>query len=496
MRTILIMLDTLNRHVLSEYGGRDVLTPNIDRLASESIVFDQHWAGSLPCMPARRDIMTGRTAFLERGWGGIEPFDQTLPGVLKEAGIFSHIVTDHYHYFSTGGENYCQSFSTWDFQRGQEDDPWVSEIARQEPAATLRYGQAREQCDKNRTRIADEQDYPGPRTIQAACDWLEQNGREENYFLMIEAFDPHEPFDCPERYLAMYDDCYTGPAYDWPNYGAVDVPPDALIHIRKRYAATLTMIDAWLGKLLDKMECLGLMEEAMIIFTTDHGLLLGEHEKMGKNVMHVYNELAHIPLMIRLPAGDQAGRRVNAITQNIDLMPTILDYMAIEIPETVKGFSLRGLLEGGHEAIRKAALYGYHGMAVNVTNGEYTYMRAPATADNHPCYTYTAMPTTFRSYLGAGYEHQIEAGRLLSYTSYPVFKLPESVYGRDYARNKHVMETLLFHIASDSSQQINVSDAAVESRMISLLLEEMKYAEAPEEQYVRLGLVKDDRDYR
>ncbi|MDD9268204.1 sulfatase [Paenibacillus sp. GCM10023248] len=487
MRTILILFDTLNRHVLSAYGGAGVKTPNIDRLASQSVVFDQHWSGSLPCMPARRDLLTGRTAFLEKGWGGIEPFDRTLPSVLRDAGIFSHIVTDHYHYFATGGENYCQSYTTWDFHRGQEDDPWVSSIG-VEPHPASFYGQMRDQCNKNRTKLKQEQDYPGPRTMQAACDWLERNGKEESFFLTVEAFDPHEPFDCPAHYLAMYDDTYQGPSYTWPKYGTVDVPSEALAHVRRRYAATLTMIDAWLGKLLDTMERLEIEENTMVIFTTDHGFLLGEHEQTGKNVMHVYNELAHIPLMIRLPHCQYAGKRVHALTQNIDLMPTVLAYMGVAIPETVLGTSLLGLIEGREQKLREAVLYGYHGMAVNVTDGRYTYMRAPAAADNHPCYTYTAMPTTFRTYLGRAEPDQVEAGRYLPYTAYPVFKIPESREGIPSARNQFVMATQLFDLHSDAAQQEPLQDKDAERRMKDLLVTAMKQAGAPQEQYVRLGL--------
>ena len=85
MKTIFILCDTLNRRMLSAYGaGEDAaITPNIDRLARQSVVFDSHWCGSAPCMPARRDIMTGRLNFLEKPWGAMEPFDQSLQSILS-----------------------------------------------------------------------------------------------------------------------------------------------------------------------------------------------------------------------------------------------------------------------------------------------------------------------------------------------------------------------------------------------------------------------------
>lgn len=487
MKAIVVLLDTLNREFLPAYGNTWVETPNMDRLAEKSVVFGQHWSGSLPCMPARRDMMTGRTAFLEKGWGGIEPFDRTLPAVLREAGCFSHIVTDHYHYFATGGENYCQAFNTWDFHRGQEGDVWHSRVEAPVKHEAY-YGRVDDQYEWNRQRFVREEDYPGPRTMSAACRWLADNRNADNYFLMVEAFDPHEPFDCPEHYLKMYGDDYDGPRFDWPLYGDADVPDAALTHVRKRYAATMTMIDHWLGKLLDTMDRHKLWEDTLLIFTTDHGFLLGEHRYLGKNQMHVYNELAHIPLMVRLPDGSRAGERIEALTQNIDLMPTILDYMGVSIPETVKGHSWRPLLERKAEKVREAAIYGYHGMAVNVTDGEYTYLRAPKAADNHPCSIYTAMPTTFRSFLGRQGMESIEAGRFLPYTRYPVFRLPVSVPGEPYANNRRVLDTKLFDIRTDHGQAAPLRDKAQEARMLSLLVAAMREAEAPEEQYERLGI--------
>lgn len=488
MKTILVLMDTLNRRSLPTYGG-GASTPNIERAAEKSVVFQQHWSGSLPCMPARRDLFTGRTAFLEKGWGGIEPFDRTLPDTLREAGIFSHIITDHYHYFARGGENYCQSFTTWDFHRGQEGDPWHSIVSEPEKPEAY-FGRVEGQYELNRQLFRREEDFSGPRTMAAACDWLEQNKNEDNYFLVVEAFDPHEPFDFPPHYLDRYGDDYDGPRFDWPAYGDANVPENALRHLQLRYAANLSMIDHWFGKLLDTMDRHQLWEDTLFIFTTDHGFLLGEHHMLGKNQMHVYNELAHIPLMIRPPGGVSGGKRISGLTQTIDLMPTILDYMGVAVPKTVKGHSLRGLLEGTQEKVRDAAIYGYHGMAVNVTDGQFTYMRSPQSADNHPCYIYTAVPTTFRAFLGRDGAESIECGRFLPCTEHPVFRYPLSVPGQHYDNNRRVMETQLFDIRSDYAQQHPLTDPETEARMTGLLKAEMKRTEAPEEQFLRLGLAE------
>lgn len=161
MRTVLVLMDTLRRDVLSCYNpATDVQTPNLDAFAERSCVFDNHWIGSAPCMPARRDILTGRYNFLERPWGPIEPFDVTLPACLRANGNFCHITTDHCHYLRTGGEGYLQEFNTWDYYRGQEGDPWVSRIDEPNNMPETFYGRVREQYQKNRQLWPNEEDMP------------------------------------------------------------------------------------------------------------------------------------------------------------------------------------------------------------------------------------------------------------------------------------------------------------------------------------------------
>ena len=113
------MFDTLSRRYLSTYGNDWVLTPNFKRLEEHCVVFDQFYCGSLPCMPARRELHTGRYNFLHRGWGPIEPFDVSSIEMMKAKGIYTHIVTDHSHYWEDGGATYLTRYSSWEGFRGQ-----------------------------------------------------------------------------------------------------------------------------------------------------------------------------------------------------------------------------------------------------------------------------------------------------------------------------------------------------------------------------------------
>ena len=498
MRCVLVLMDTLRRNALSCYNpDTRVQTPNLDAFAAESTVFDSHWIGSAPCMPARRDIMCGRLNFLERSWGPIEPFDITLPTLLREHGAFCHITTDHCHYARTGGEGYLQLFNTWDLHRGQEGDPWVSRIDEPANMPQTFYGRVREQYQKNRLRWPDEADMPSPRTFASACDWLDENAHDDNFFLQVEAFDPHEPFDVPEKYMELYggNEGLDRDYFETPQYKRVsetDVTPGAVDYLRRRYAALLTMTDAWFGKLVDKLKERRIFNDTLIIVTTDHGYFLGERDYLGKNYMHLYNELAHLPLMVRFPGGARAGERVAQLTQNIDVMPTVLDAFGIEAPDTVQGVSLLSLATDTCTCTRDYVLYGVHGMAVNITDGRYTYLRAPQ-PDNAPLYEYTAFPSTIRRMLGTDCPEKIECGRYFKRTAWPLFRIPADKPGiidQSDEPLREVGETKLFDLATDYAQERNLAgcDGELEARFCDLLREALAAYDAPAEQTERLGL--------
>ena len=122
MKAVFVLFDSLNRHMLGPYGGTRVPTPNFDRLAARCVTFDRHYVGSLPCMPARRDILSGRLNFLHRSWGPMEPFDNAFPDLLHQAGVYSHLITDHFHYWEDGGATYHNRYDSYEFVRGQEGE--------------------------------------------------------------------------------------------------------------------------------------------------------------------------------------------------------------------------------------------------------------------------------------------------------------------------------------------------------------------------------------
>src|SRR5918996_616066 len=202
MRAIFVLFDSLNRTAMGYYGGTAVKTPNFDRFAQRAVTFDTHYVGSLPCMPARRDLHTGRLNFMHRSWGPLEPFDNSFPEMMRERGIHTHLVTDHLHYFEDGGSTYHTRFKTWEFIRGQEYDPWKAMV----------------RPPVERLFVQSEEDFPGPRCFKAAFEFLDLNRNADDWFLMVECFDPHEPFTAPERFKEQYRTGWNGGILDWPFY--------------------------------------------------------------------------------------------------------------------------------------------------------------------------------------------------------------------------------------------------------------------------------------
>jgi len=502
MRCILFLSDTLNRRLFDIYDSSGLHLKNLDRLIERSIVFDSHYVGSAPCMPARRDIMTGRLNFLERNWGGIEPYDWTLPQALREHGIKSYIFTDHYHYLEVGGENYLTMFDGWVMPRGQAKDPCCSKMT---PVDQEYIGAVHPQFWANHNSYkGNEKEYPTPRTISRATTWLEENHEKDEFLLWIEPFDPHEPFDVPDEYLKQLGDDYDGPLFVCPKYSTVEeagITERELKHIRNRYKALLLMMDNYLGGLFDVMDRHDMWKDTAFIFTTDHGYMLGEHGFMAKNYMPAYNEVFNIPLIVHLPGDEQKGRRIDALTQNIDIMPTVLELFKIsldELPNRIHGRSWMPLVKGESEAVRDCAIYGYFGKAVNITDGRYTYFRAPVEG-NRPLNVYTAMPMDLCSYFDRKRVYdigKIEMGRFLSWTDYPVYRFSaDNMFYRNgplryTVLNEHEKKTMLFDLEKDPEQNENLcaKDRELETAFCMKLAKAMKGYDAPEEQYIRLSL--------
>ena len=195
MKAIMVMFDSLNRVMLPPYGGLDIVAPNFQRLAEHAATFDNFYAGSLPCMPARREIHTGRYNFLHRGWGPIELYDDSMPELLKQNGVYTHLVTDHWHYWEQGGSDYQTKYNSFEYARGPEGDPWKGRVDFDVPEHL--YGR-QDNCGRqeyiNRHYTPKEEDISIAQNFKHGLEFIDENFRSDNWFLQLEEFDPHEPY--------------------------------------------------------------------------------------------------------------------------------------------------------------------------------------------------------------------------------------------------------------------------------------------------------------
>ncbi|MEM7080675.1 MAG: sulfatase [Pseudomonadota bacterium] len=498
-RCVVVMYDTLCRHFLPSYGNEWVQAPNFTRLAERAVQFDNFYVGSMPCMPARREMHTGRYNFLHRSWGPLEPFDDSMPALLHGNGVHSHKVTDHQHYWEDGGATYHQRYTTFDLVRGQEGDKWIADVdkLRDSSFGAERWSEnqrtpMQRQDNINREHMHTAELQPQHRTFSLGLDFIERNKDADRWYLQIETFDPHEPFFAQQEFKDLYPHEYEGPEFDWPPYREVREDDATVEHIRCMYAALMTFCDQQLGRVLDAFDRHNLWADTMLLVNTDHGFLMGEHDWWAKVITPFFQEVAHIPFWAYDPRHANARGRREALAQTIDLAPTILEYFDVPLPTDMQGHALEARIVDD-TAARTAGLFGVMGGQVNVTDGHYVYMRAPVTEDNTPLYDYTLMPTHMNARFAPRELQVWERSDGFSFTKgCKIMQIPTRTPGvflsKDNPMGRGKTTTLLFDVHSDPGQTTPLFDPQIEARMIRMMLLEMARNECPPEQYQRLGL--------
>jgi len=358
---VVIVSDTFRRDHLGAYGNQAIRTPFLDAFARSSVMFDHHVISSFPTMPARADILTGTFSYTFMGWEPLPSHLPTLPGLLSKAGYLTMGVVDT-PFFIRRGYGYDRGFDDFIWIRGQGDDTPPEE---------------RSDC---RSTWTSESDRLVARTVTAAEQWLERHYKEQ-FFLYVDTWDPHEPWDAPDYYTALYRPGYEGrqlyPSYTkWREAG---LSPDDVALAHATYCGEVTMVDFWLGRLLAKLDVLGLRDNTLVFFLSDHGFYFGEHDYFGKaewlqdadatitegtvapswlaeswmltvGWSPLYQELTRVPLIVRGP-GLAPGRRA-ALTTAPDIAPTVLELTGVERPGTMQGESFLDVLGGGKEEHR------------------------------------------------------------------------------------------------------------------------------------------------
>jgi len=393
MNVIVIMLDSFRQdHISFHNQGKGIFedvkpcrTPNIDRFAEECIVFENAYPSGLPTIPVRSELMTGQDTLPFRPWEPLGPHDITIADILSREGYICGLISDTYHYRAPG-MNFHRSFHAYRWIRGQEYDPYESNPSRRsvDNYVNKNYPEIWRkrvlQFLANTDDFKKEEEWFPAKVVTEAIDWLKKNRVHKKTFLWVDSFDPHEPWDPPERFDEYTDPDYEGPRLILPMGGQASqwAKEDEIRYIRGLYAGEGSFVDYCLGSLFRELEELGYYDDSLIILLADHGHPLADHGKFLKGTDRLHNELLKLPFMVRMPGG-RDPRRTRAIIQFPDVLPTILEILGLKNnTSSMHGRSFLPVLEKETDEHRKAVIIGYHeGEDRCMRDGEWSFVQRP-----------------------------------------------------------------------------------------------------------------------
>ena len=376
---VLIVTDTFRYDNLGDIAKRPVRTPALDRLMAERATsVERFYQGSFPTIPHRTDLAQSVLGWPHYPW---QPIDQSGPNhiakLLAERGYTSQLICDCPHLFNAG---FQFAFDGAFQQRGQEGDTPLlrmnDPIRSVMPPGKTRHGRhfkGRNLPDlhrwSNRYFLCEEESFAA-RTGATTCRWLEENNRGGPFFLWVDFFDPHEPWDPPEYMVRRYDPDYSGTPMIHPNYGrSSDYTPPELHNLWAHYAAEAELVDRHVGRVLQKIDDLQLWDDTIVAVTADHGTSLGEHARTGKSNINerddrfwpIYPEIGHVPFLV---AGGVVPRAqsLDVVAQPVDILPTLCDLAGVSVDPDVPfdGSSFADAISSGSASHRACAVSGCH----------------------------------------------------------------------------------------------------------------------------------------
>jgi arylsulfatase A-like enzyme len=393
---VLIVLDTLRADHVGAYGNNWIHTPNMDAFARQAVRFTRAYPESLPTLPVRRALHTARRTFPYHGhrhykgdfvgapgWGPIPEEQETVAEALGEQGYRCALITDTYHQFKPS-KNFHRGFHHWAWVRGQETDPFrsgppvpVADIQRhmdekvEDHASLAAFIRA---CLRNNTDRLNEEGYFAPRVFTEASRWLWDNQDADPFFLVVDSFDPHEPWDPPVYYRKMYD----------PDDDAVDViqtlygpwpgkmAPREVRRMQANYAGEVTMVDRWLGYFLETLRLTGRSEDTIVAIMSDHGHNIGhdpgDKQLISKQGHPMTHAVADLVMMVRHPKGVGAGTVSDILVYDHDLVATLLGLAGATPPNGAEGIDFWPGAAGQPRAIREHVTIGWGPLVTVITD--------------------------------------------------------------------------------------------------------------------------------
>ena len=369
LNLIVIIADTFRWDYLHCSGNERIRTPHLDTLAEEGVYFENCYADGLPTIPARRVMHTGKSILPEKvKWHPMAQDDVTFAEILGKAEVTTGFIVDTYHHFKPG-MNFHRGFNSWVWIRGQEADPLRSgprhsvnpEDYTPEHLLNDRFRERIIQYVLNTRDRKSADDYFCSRSCRAAAGWLEENKDNDGPFtLFIDMFDPHEPWDAPAEYQKIYRKKYPFERYIF-GYGVdlKDVREDDIPVLIDLYSAEVTFTDYCIGQLINQVKRLGLWDNTIIAFSTDHGTHLGEQGCIQKQAKLLNSCVARVPLIIRHPDTNFRGKRIDALTSHLDFMPTFLSLLGVEGYRGMDGRNMWDLVTGNKKKIHERVITGF-----------------------------------------------------------------------------------------------------------------------------------------
>jgi len=292
---LLVTFDTTRADHIGCYGNKDIETPNLDRLAAEGFLFERAYASAPITAPSHSTILTGLYptghAVRDNGIFVLDDANTTLAEMLSEAGYGTAAAVASFPLSSQFGLD--QGFDLY-------DDHF-----------TLPYEDFRGHRVVNKTRLFFDE-RPAELVNEPLFPWLDEN-HDEPFFVWAHYFDPHLPTEPP--------------------------PPYDQLYLADLYLGEIAYADEALGQLVDRLEELGVADETIIVMTSDHGEGRGDHNEITHSTL-AYNSTLHVPMIIRVP-GMEGGERIETRVGTVDLVPTILDLLGREVPESLQGLSMK-----------------------------------------------------------------------------------------------------------------------------------------------------------
>lgn len=365
---VVIISDTLRTAELGCYGNQDIHTPSIDALARRSTRFTRAYPESLPTIPVRRALHTGRRAYPFRnyrpvkwdivylpGWQAMDNDEDTLAENLAAAGYHTGFVTDTLPYFAPGF-NFTRGFWQWEYIRGQQQDRWKSPFT--VPRERLaQYGNHPDEMTRqiysivpmhlaNTADVRSEEQTSTAHTFQWAMQFLEDNQKGQPFYLMIDCFDPHEPWEAPEQYYRMYGDPnYRGRQLIFSIYGPAEeqgYSQEEIAFLKSHYQGLVTLVDTWFGKFMAKLDGLGLSDNTAIFLISDHGTNFCDNPRniIGKPENSMYPGVMRLPFLAQVPDGTGTETICDELVYNVDLTATVYALSGIESENSIHGQSL------------------------------------------------------------------------------------------------------------------------------------------------------------